>query len=239
MFSTSDQIYREFDLSDENKEIKPPFSNSKGSELVVVTVFKTDVMIVSQTCDVANDEQVTVARVRPFRHITNRPELQENIRCGNVMYAFYLPDCQSTNQESFSTLNVLTVLSKKLLNLHKSQRKKSLSPEGLRVFQLFIERFFGREAMPDVVSRIITEFSRELRNTDLKGNIERIYYNYSTSQISILVAISKDDKNAQAFVELAGNHAVNSIEHGYEVSTAYNLIDSILLRDIDGFREFR
>jgi len=135
MFSTSDQIYREFDLSDEwqqgdiiedlyitrvleddmyihrnhpelsgrvsyltqlaseNKEIKSPFSNSKGSELVVVTVFKTDVMIVSQTCDVANDEQVTVARVRPFRHITNKPELQENIRCGNVMYAFYLPDC--------------------------------------------------------------------------------------------------------------------------------------------------
>lgn len=195
-------------------------------------------MIVSQTCDIANDEQATVARVRPFRH-ANKPELQEDIRHGNTMPMFYLPDYPKTSEEGFATLTELTVLSKKLLETHKAQRRKSLSPEGLRTFQSFIERFFGREAMPDDVIRIITAFSRSLHKTEIEDKIERIYYDYSSDWISLLVALSELDDSAQASVEVAKRFADNSIEHSYELRTECKLIDKVSLRDIEGFREFR
>ena len=225
-------------LAKENKEIPAPFSNRNNKEYAVIPVFKSDVMILSQTCDIAHDEQITVARVRSFEPKSNA-EFLENIRRGYVMNAFYLPNYPETGKESFSNLAEITVLSKKLLKVHEKQRKKSLSPEGLRGFQFFIERFFGREAMPDGVSRIITEFCRRLRETEIGDKIERIYYDYSTDQISLLVALNEEDDNVQTAVETASNLAADSIEHSYELSAAHQLMDNISLRDIEGFREFR
>ena len=221
-----------------NSKVALPFSNSQNRELAIIPVYKLDVMIVSQTCDIVNDKQVTVARVRPFRH-KNKPELQELIRCGNVMYAFYLPDYPETAEESFAHLGELTVLSKKLLETHKEQRKRSLSSTGIRIFQLFIERFFGREAMPDSVSRIITEFNRNLQETEIADNVERIYYCYSSEEISLLVALNEEDYNTKNCVEIARNYAMNSVEQDHEVKVMHKLVDDISLRDIEGFREFR
>ena len=224
-------------LAKANKGIKTPFSD--GKENAVIPVFKTDVMIVSQSCDIIHDKKLTVARVKPFLHIGYSLQLQESIRCGNVMYAFYLPNFPLNNDESFLDLTELTVLSKDLLEGHKTQRKKSLSAEGLRAFQYFIERFFGREALPDAVIGIITEFSRNLQNTGLKSKIEKIYYDYSINQIKLKVALNSDDINAQTTIESARSIACNSITHNFEVTAEYKLIDNLLLRDINGFREFR
>jgi hypothetical protein len=225
-------------LAEKNDEVALPFSNRYSREYALIPVFKTDVMIVSQTCDIVHDEQVTVARVRPFLD-SDKPRFQENIRRSNVFRAFYLPDYPSNGQESFSTLAELTVLSKRLLDVHKAERRRSLSPMGLRLFQSFIERFFGREAMPDNVSKIITEFYRSLRETGLRDKVERVYYDYSTDHISLLVALSEEDDNAQVLVETARNFAADSAEHSYEVRVMHKLVGNILLRDIEGFREFR
>lgn len=225
-------------LAEQNDEVKAPFSNRLSREYAVIPVFKTDVMIVSQTCDIAHDEQITVAGVCSFNPSDN-PELQENIRRGNVMNAFYLPDYPAENEESFSNLAKLTVLGKKLLETHKAQREISLTPKGLRLFQAFIERFFGREAMPEDIIRIITEFYRKLHETELRDKIERVYYDHSKEQISLLVALNKEDNSAQAFVETARKFASDSVEHNYELKVMYQLLDNISLRDIEGFREFR
>ncbi len=225
-------------LAERNNKVIAPFSNRYSREYALIPVFKTDVMVVSQTCDIAQGDQVTVARVRLFLD-SDKPEFLENIRHGNIFRAFHLPDYPANGEESFSALAELTVLNKKLLEVHKKQRRKSLSPEGLRGFQFFIERFFGREAMPDNVSRIITEFCRRLRETETGDKIERIYYDYSAGQISLLVALNEEDDNVQAAVETARNLAADSIEHSYELSAAHQLVDNISLRDIEGFREFR
>ena len=225
-------------LAKRNKNITAPFDNRLRREYVVIPVFRTDVMIVSQTCDIAHDDFVTVAKVRAFLDSDNAKFL-DNIRLGEVNNAFYLPNYPSCGKESFSTLNELTVVSKKLLDAYKSKRKRMLSPRGLRLFQFWIERFFGREAMPDNVSRIITDFCRELRKTDIWNKVAKVYYDYSTEQISLVVALNQTDDEADALVEDAKNFASASIEHSYEVTATNRLIDDIVLRDIDGFREFR
>ena len=228
------------ELASVNKGVAPPFSKS-NRENAVIPVFKTDVMIVSQTCDILHDRQVTVARVYPFNHSYARAntELQENIRHGNAMSAFYLPDYPVTNDESFANLAELTVISKELLNGHREQRKRSLSPEGLQIFQSFVERFFCREAMPDDVSKIIITFYRRLKESQVGSKIDRIYYDYSCENISLLVALDDDDEKGQESVEAAKEYIDQSIKHRYEIQVECKAKDRIMLREIEGFREFR
>jgi len=227
-------------LTEKNDKVLPPFSNRYNREYALIPVIKTDVMIVSQTCDIVakDNDWVIVARVRMFQDSDNNGFL-ENIRSGDIFRAFYLPGHPSNGKESYTTLAELTVISRKLLDEHKAKRKQSLSSNGLQLFQSFIERFFGREAMPDDVIRIITAFSRSLHETEIKDKIERIYYDYSSDRISLLVALSELDDNAQASVEVAKSFADNSIEHNYELGIEHRLVDNISLRDIEGFREFR
>jgi len=225
-------------LAEKSDEVAPPFSNRYSREYALIPVFKTDVMIVSQTCDIAHDEQVTVARVRPFLD-SDKPEFQGNIRRGNVFRAFYLPDYPSNGQESFSTLAEVTVLSKKLLQAYKAKRRISLSPRGLRLFQSFIGRFFGREAMPGDVSKIITTFYRRLKESEVGSKIDRIYYDYSSENISLLVALDDDDGKGRESVEAAKKYTDESIKHRYEIQVECKAKDRIMLREIEGFREFR
>ncbi|MFC1717534.1 hypothetical protein ACFL6S_27990 [Candidatus Poribacteria bacterium] len=227
-------------LAENNDEVLPPFSNRYNREYALIPVIETDVMVVSQTCDIVakNNDWVTVARVRMFQNSDNHGFL-ENIRRGDIFRAFYLPDYPSDGKESYATLAELTVISRKLLDAHKAKRKRSFSSNGLQLFQSFIERFFGREAMPDDVIRIITEFYRRLRETELGNKIERVYYDYSADQVSLLIALNKADDNAHASVEEAKRSADSSVEHSYELKVAHRLIDNISLRDIEGFRECR
>ena len=71
------------DLAKNNKDIVAPYSNRLRREYAVIPVFKTDVMIVSQTCDIAHDDFVTVAKVRSFSD-KDKAELLDHIRLGEV-----------------------------------------------------------------------------------------------------------------------------------------------------------
>jgi hypothetical protein len=108
------------------------------------------------------------------------------------------------------------------------------------MFQFWIERFFGREVMPDDISRIITNFHQELRKTDIGVKISKVYYDYSSEQISLIVALNQKDDNAQTCIETARYYASNSVkDHNYKIMVFHKLIDNLNLRDIDGFREFQ
>lgn len=231
----SARISRLTQLAEQFNDVKAPFDNKHRRENAVIPVIRTDVMILSQTCDVLHDEKLTVVRVRPLLHIG---KAKENVRRGEVMYAFYLPNYPANGDESFADLTELTVISKDLLIAHQEKRRKSLTVNGLRLFQAFVQRFFCREAMPDDVAKIITVFHRSLKQSGIESKLSRIYYDYSTEKITLLVALDNDDENAQAVIETATQYANKSVEHRYELQVAYKLIDNIMLRDIDGFREF-
>jgi len=225
-------------LAKTNNKVAPPFSDNNQKEQALIPIYKTAVMIVSQTCDIINDRQLVVARVRPFKHMP-KPEIQENIRCNNVMYAFYLPDYPVDGEESFCNINELTVISKDLLSNYKAHRKRSLSSKGLRQFQFFIERYFCREAMPEDIIKIISGFRRKLQETILWKKVNMVYYYYTGNQISLLVALNEEDDNTQTFIEDARNSVLDSTEHNYQVDVKYELIDNISLRDIKEFRYIR
>lgn len=103
-------------------ETHPPkhgfkWAPADGGDELVHKGFVTKAMLVSHDCEIENDDRVRlVAMVRPLTDLTD-PEIQEDVRRGDVSGAFYLPrqEPEPSLAESFVDFRRLTPVTPELL----------------------------------------------------------------------------------------------------------------------------
>jgi len=71
-------------------ESELPDAFSKGTEIILASAYRTNIMIISQSCDIELREFVAVAPILPLEQIESKSR-RDAIKGNRVNYRFYLP----------------------------------------------------------------------------------------------------------------------------------------------------
>jgi hypothetical protein len=121
-------------------EADVPDAFGERTELVVAEAYKTNVMILSQTCDIQQRAFVVVAPVQSMTQVTNR-DRRRAIMEGKVNHRFWLPAATDL-EESYVELTILNSVPKELLRIEN--RFLSLSDGARHQLTDTLHRFFCR-----------------------------------------------------------------------------------------------
>lgn len=127
-------------------EADVPDAFQEGPEDILAKAHKTDVMVLSQSCDVQQREFVIVAPIQPMNQVTNENR-KRAIRDGKVNYRFWLPEAAGTLAESFVELTILNSVPRDTLKAEN--RVLCLSDAARHHLADILYRLFCRPFYPD------------------------------------------------------------------------------------------
>lgn len=109
-------------------------------EITVVNAVKTNVIILSQTCDIERREFISIAPVFPLTKIESEKK-KGSIRNHKFNYRFYIAESDAL-PESYAELTLINSIKKEILRLDK--RICSLSDYARQWLQDTLNRYFCR-----------------------------------------------------------------------------------------------
>ncbi len=121
------------------EELSDAFEHKEG-ELTVVHAVKTNIIILSQTCDIERREFISIAPVFPLIKIESEKK-KESIRNHKFNYRFYIAESDVLS-ESYAELSLINSIKKEILILDK--RICSLSDYSRQWLQYTLNRYFCR-----------------------------------------------------------------------------------------------
>lgn len=87
---------------------------ASGFENIVLKAIKTNIIIISQTCDILNREFVIIAPVFPLSRIESAKKAR-SLKEGKMNYRFYLPRKEGIIEESYAELTILNSIKRTAL----------------------------------------------------------------------------------------------------------------------------
>ncbi len=111
-----------------------------SSEALVANAVQTNVIVLSNTCDIDHREFVSIAPLFPLDIISNT-DVQRSIKERKINYMFFLPSSGEC-PDSYADLNLINSVKKEILNL--DNRTSSLSEYAQRWLQDTLYRYFCR-----------------------------------------------------------------------------------------------
>lgn len=125
-------------------ESELPDAFSKGTELVLASAYRTNIMIISQSCDIEHREFVAVAPIFPLEQVEGKSR-RDAIKSNRVNYRFYLPPAADL-VESYVDFTVINSVKRSRLNV--ANRIASLSDLYRHHLADALHRFFCRPFLP-------------------------------------------------------------------------------------------
>ncbi|MHA1395919.1 MAG: hypothetical protein ACTSRZ_20640 [Promethearchaeota archaeon] len=125
--------YRVFKL----EELPDAFTNK---ELIIVYAIKSNIIVLSQTCDIEHREFISIAPVFPLTNINNIDKIN-SLKNNKVNYRFYIPESKNL-EESYAELTLIHSIPKEYLKLEN--RISSLSDYSRHLLQDQLNRYFCR-----------------------------------------------------------------------------------------------
>ncbi len=122
----------------EMSEIQDAFNN--GIEIVLADAHITTIMIISQTCDIANRDFIHISPIFPLTRIETENR-KKSIMQGKTNYRFYLPMVNSL-EESYVDFPIINSIKKENINIEK--RIASLSDHYRHHLDYHLSDFFSR-----------------------------------------------------------------------------------------------
>jgi len=119
---------------------------SSGIELIVTRATKSNVIVISQTCDIQNREFVIIAPVFPLSRIESDKRVRA-VKEGKTFYRFFLPQKEGIIEEAFVELTILNSVRRDCLSLER--RILSLTHFYRGHFVYHLNRFLCRPFMPE------------------------------------------------------------------------------------------
>lgn len=118
---------------------------SDDFETIAIKAIRTNIIIVSQTCDIQNREFVIIAPIFSLSRIESVTKARA-IKEGKTFYRFYFPAKEGVIEESYADLTLLNSIKKDLLPPNK--QLLSLTDFYRNHFTYNLNRFFCRPFMP-------------------------------------------------------------------------------------------
>src|SRR3989344_4717785 len=113
-----------------NKEILPSELNSDGEKKLEVTAKLSLIMVLSQTCDVQNRENVIICPVYSVEDKEFTRSEFDSIKKRKTGYWFYLPELEGIVKESVADFQNIYYIPRSMLNKYKERKITSLSDWG-------------------------------------------------------------------------------------------------------------
>jgi hypothetical protein len=124
-----------------------------GTSTIQVKRFITNVLIISQTCDIGNRELVAICPVFPITRMLQTPDsvqLQgqqsnaqvEGLRKAKINYRFWLPEITGLLEESYADFVIINTVDKGILDI--ARRISSLSERYRSHLGEALHRYFCR-----------------------------------------------------------------------------------------------
>lgn len=88
---------------------------SDGTETIVTKAYRTNIMIISQTCDITYRDFISIVPVFPITRIDNENR-KNSLRQGKVNYRFYLPESDGF-EESYAEFTIINSVKKETLRI--------------------------------------------------------------------------------------------------------------------------
>lgn len=115
---------------------------------VLVKAILSDVIILSQSCDIQRRQYVIVAPILKVKDLEGNETLKHDeiaaIRNRKINYWFYLPELPGILDESVCNLQTIYYISRSLLENHRNSKCVSLSDWGRHHLGWALSNYFGR-----------------------------------------------------------------------------------------------
>ena len=115
--------------------------SDSGSSLIYIKKLRTNIIIISQTCDIENREFVAVCPVFPITRIKTTDK-KESIRRNSVNYRFWLPAKTGFLNESYADFQIINTI--KIDNIVIESRLVSLTERYRAHLTNGLSRYFCR-----------------------------------------------------------------------------------------------
>ncbi len=90
--------------------------STTGTAQILVKRDRTNIMIISQTCDILNRDFVAICPVFPISKLTN-DDRQDAVRKGRTNYRFWLPEKIGYIEESYADFQIINTIKRDNLDL--------------------------------------------------------------------------------------------------------------------------
>jgi len=121
--------------------------NQTQSSLFVLEAKYVKVIVLSQTCDIQNRNNVIICPIYELENLltdgTLTEKRAESLRANKFNYWFHLPECDVL-KESLADLQTIQYVPKKMLEEYKGDRIISLDDLGRHKIGWFLANYFGR-----------------------------------------------------------------------------------------------
>lgn len=115
-----------------------------GTEYITIKAIKTNILVVSQSCDAQNRDFVIIAPVFPLSRIA--PQRILTVKENKIFYRFFLPAQSGVINDSYAELTILNSIPSNSLTIEK--RLLSLTDFYRNHFTYHLNRFLCRPFMP-------------------------------------------------------------------------------------------
>lgn len=129
-------------------ELKERETFESGEAILAISSRLNRVIILSQTCDVQERENIIIAPIYSIKLFEDSGILKDGkaglIRKRMINYWFYLPNLEGVLEDSFADFQTMYYVPRKILENHKRSKLLTLSDWGRHHLGWALSSYFGR-----------------------------------------------------------------------------------------------
>jgi hypothetical protein len=227
---------------DEEGHLTSPIRLSQGGtdvfrqsrqQLVVAFAEQTNVMLLSQTCDIVQPGKEMVV-LAPVRQLTELPEQQRgNCRSNRLPWAFFLPE-EGSFPECFTDLRLIVSVDKRLLT--GCRKTRSLTPSLATKLTQVLAAWFTRPALPDEVVQTLRPFVDQVKGWSRasQDKIHGFYLRQDGLRLQLLAVMNERAEDLERRVRQAVEKAARQ-SPGFVIDLAFESVTTTTLAHLEGF----